>query len=44
VHVKYRLTFRKCGRFFMAKRFDAMYFSAACMQEAYRRRKLSKQI
>ena len=34
VHVKYRLTCRKCGRFFVAKRIDAMYCSvAACMQE-----------
>ena len=27
VHVKYRLTCRKCGRFFVAKRVDAMYCS-----------------
>ena len=43
VHVKYRLSCRKCGRFFVAKRFDAMYCSAACMQEAYRQRKASRQ-
>ena len=35
-------TCRKCGRFFMAKRIDAMYCSAACMQEAYRRRKANR--
>jgi hypothetical protein len=45
VHVKYRLTCRKCGRFFVAKRIDAMYCSvAACMQESYRQRKASRQI